>query len=375
MLTVHTLNAWSNDEDGMLISGAGSTASGVTKESVKSGKCAATDHLKRGICVRDGAAMTMHAVVASQNTGDGLLLMGSGGTADGAMKAAHASMELMQCRAEGNEGCGVCVKAGAALTAKTLHACNNKTGGVLIEGSGSPTHGTKTFTLSSAKVTDCSATENAVSGVQVRGGASLTAQAVHALDNAAAGLLLEGSGSSVVASNLTAKSNRDSGVHVHTAAHLRADRFTAAENHVAGLRVEQHAVARVMSACISGTVAGSGVVADSHGSALLMLYCKVFDNSAYGLLSQGAATIKMSSYEDPSRVEGNHRSNARVTGGGCLLLDNVKLSGSQAGGVVADGEGTSAMLADCTVSDNGAAGLAVHGGATLTCQRSTVADN
>ena len=284
----------------------------------------------------------------------------------GGFVAAHgARIEASDSRSGQNGGPGAAVRckaSGEFLRCQFKGSC--MASGVEVHDGGA-----------SATLTECTATDNAVSGVCVQDGASLAISVCEAAANKLAGLYLDGVESQANAAFFTAARN-GCGVLVHQRARLEAADCKIEDNEKKGLHVHSCGKAIVRRSWVCGTTDGDGVVVADSDSHVTLVSCSVTENHGYGGLVQEDAKLEVWGSTAPSNFAKNRLANVRVETRGDARVKNCFLRGSvDRSGLNVDGEGASATVADCTLADNALCGIIVQNQATVQANKVTVDAN
>ena len=240
----------------------------------------------------------------------------------------------------GQYGYGIDVSGGANLTVEGCHVSGNTEAGVLVYQPGT------TVTLRDTSIQDSLPDENGDHGhgIDVFGGANLTAEACEVSRNRVGGVGAFGSRTTV---------------HLHETT-IEGTRPDDKGNGGYGIAVEEGATLTAEACDVSGNTK-VGVIASRADTSVLLLGTTVRDTSPDGRGELGYGI--------------------GIHGGASLEAEACELAGNRIG-VGARDHGTSAILRETTIHESlpddlggGGFGIEVHGGASLEAETCELADN
>jgi len=226
-------------------------------------------------------------------------------------------------------------------------------------------------------------------GIEVKGGANLTAETCEVSGNAVAGIFIDDSGTSVALHETTIRDTQQPetgksgfGIEVHNGANLTAESCEVSENAVAGVFAgESDTTVTLRETNIQDTqpdeIWGLGYGVWVFGGASLEVEsCQISGNTEVGVLAQDsgtAVTLRETNIRDtqPDKILGAGVG-IQVQDGAILDAEGCEISGNMAAGVAAGDSGTTVTLRETTIQDTqtvkdrmGGVGIVVITGARL----------
>ncbi len=313
----------------------------------------------RGICVQDGAVLSAAGSAVRRNTGVGVLAAGAGTRVD----LVDTLVLDGSPGADREDGWGVDVQGGAALTATGCTVQGNTAAGVVAMDAGTTVDLVDTQVLDTLPGRDGAA---GAAGVVATGGASVTATGCLLQANASNGVLADGPGTTVDLTDTQVletcsdpEGNFGRGIAVQEGAALTSTNDTVQGNTEIGVYAS-----------------GDGTTVDLAGSSVIGTRKGRNTGLAVGIAVQTGARIHASD----SVVSDTSGPGVYVAGGGLAEVDHTELGGNAFAGVLlTDG---AAALASCAISDSspdaewgGGFGVYVHdrgGRSDLSVEDSTI---
>lgn len=331
-----------------------------------------------GVQVQDGAALTATGCVFQGSAEAGLLVTGSGATAD------LVDTDLLDTdpALNGQYGHGLAVQQGAAVTTDGCRIQGNSGAGVFTRGAGS------TVDLTATEILDTRPGPNGSGGfgVQAHDGAALTATACRIQGNGETGVFARGASVHLIDSQVLETQSRADGtfgygIQVDAATELFVDRCVVEGNFVVGILAgDAGTVVDLVDTQVLSTQpspgGGGGGVHVQDGADLTATRCTIQGNTETGVVaSGGGATVALMDTVVLDTQRGTNTGFAIgivVQRDGELNASACTVAGTEGPGLYVL-YGGAAELDGVEVSDNTFAGAVLLNG-ELTLLASTVVD-
>ena len=312
-----------------------------------------------GLEISDGASLVAETCEIAGNSADGVLAVGSGAT----VSLRGTCIRDTQPNLHGEGGYGVEVRYGANLSAESCLVTGNSSVGIQLEDSGT------VATLRGTTIQDTlpDAGGDGGYGLQVAGGATLTAEGCEVLGNRATGAVVLGSASRATLRETTIEGTLPDeqgvggyGIQVYGGTSLVAEDCDVSGNTAAGILVlGSGTTVELERTVIQGSVpdqvgdGGYGLHV-SNGGRLEAQGCELWGNTAMGLVATALGTTVIlrettiqQTQPDPNEDLGY---GIGIDSGASVTLEACQLSGNTSAAVVAMGSGTTATLRETTIA-------------------------
>jgi hypothetical protein len=336
-----------------------------------------------GVSVQGGATLTAEACEIAGNTALGITAAQSGTRAT----LLDTIVRDTQPPAVGEGGYGIGVQSGALLEAEGCEIFANAAIGVTAQGDGSEV----ILVDSSIRDTLPGGEDEGAHGLGAYDGARISAEGCEVVGNVGLGVLAADVGTTIElvdTSILDTRPRADGhfgyGVEVHGGARLSAQGGRIEGNTAVGVWATQPDTEVTLVDCsIRGTLPrddglfGFGVQVDG-GARFSAEACELVDNRAAGLLAEDAGTevtLVGGSIADTTPGYSDQASSAvglAVQDGASATLSDLLLLGNEGPGLYCVSEGSSLSCTGCTITDNAFAGAVAVQDATLEIRSSVI---
>jgi len=388
-LVVESCDVSGNTAVGVLIVESGATAT-LRETTIRGTRPKDNGENGSGIQVSGGANLTAEECEVSGNAAAGIVAVESGT----AVTLRETAIQDTQPNGNGDFGFGIDVFGGASLTAEDCEVSGNTTIGVFANEPGT------TVTLQETTILDTQPNEGRTGyGIEVSDSASLTAEDCEVSGSTPIGVVAADSGTLVTLRETTILDTQSDengffgyGIEVYGGASLTAEDCEVSGNTAVGvLAANAGTMVNLHETTIHDTQAnvdgksGFGIQV-SGGASLEAETCKVVGNTEVGVLAQDSdstvslrETIVQGTQPNGFEEGGN---GIEVSGGASLDAEDCEVSGNTAVGVSVGGDDCVVILRETRIRDtlpnkngDGGWGVNIFGGASLYAEACKVSGN